>query len=121
MNPILMDCPSPGHTSGWRLRGLVVLLIVSLALAAAPVDAGAVEVERGLTPDIGRGTTIDDDLYLAGGRASIAGRVTGDVIAATARLEMTGQIDGDLDLLAGDADLRGRVGGTLRVAAGGSA
>lgn len=113
-----MDCPSPGHTSGWRLRGLVVLLIVSLALAAAPVDAGAVEVERGLTPDIGRGTTIDDDLYLAGGRASIAGRVTGDVIAATARLEMTGQIDGDLDLLAGDVDLRGRVGGTLRVAAG---
>jgi cytoskeletal protein CcmA (bactofilin family) len=100
------------------MRPILVLAVVVGLLALSPRPARAAEFKGGPNPTVERGTTIDDDLYLSGGRARIAGEVTGDLVAAVGDLDVTGELGGSLNAAVGTADLRGPVGRSVRVTAG---
>jgi len=96
----------------------VAVLVAAVALAGSAPPASAAEFRTGTDPQVAAGTTVDDDLYLSGNRARIAGDVTGDVVAAARDLTVNGEIGGSLDAAVATADLRGPIGRSLRLAAG---
>ncbi len=95
------------------LRALPLLLLLSPAVA---LPAAAAEFRSGDNPDVPVGTTVDDDLYLAGGDTAILGNVTRDVLAVTSNLEVRGRIDGNLIAASNDVDLYGPIGRSVRIA-----
>jgi cytoskeletal protein CcmA (bactofilin family) len=101
-----------------RLLLGIALFLIALLIVQAPSQASAAEFRSGSTPEIPASETINDDLYITGGKVTIAGRVTGDVIAAAGEIHVTGQIEGDLQLLSGTVTIDGDVAGSVRAAAG---
>lgn len=91
-------------------------LAILLALWAAPV--AAIEPRTGDSITIPAGTTINDDLAVAGRSVIIGGRVSGDVYAGgnTITLLRSAQIDGDLFAAGETIIVDGTVGGSLRLA-----
>ena len=118
---MIVQPPGVKRPSWWVPAFGLSLLVGVLAVASfASGDrtARAAEVRGGTSPSVPATETINDDLYLTGNDATIAGRVTGDVIAAAAKLSITGQIGGSLQVLSGEVDISGDVDGTVRMAAG---
>lgn len=103
---------SIGLSIGVAILALGFMLIVNLPRASAA------EFLSGDSPEVAANETVNDDLYIAGGTATIAGRVTGDVQAIAGEIIVSGQVNGSLQVLGGDVDVRGSVDGSLRVLAG---
>lgn len=97
--------------SRWgAVGGLVVLLlwIPEYAQAAERSVSDIVLVDRG--------TVIEDDLYAAGNRIVIDGRVDGDlIVAAYEDVTIRGTVTGDVLGVAGQVIIDGRVGESVRV------
>ena len=91
------------------------LLAVLLALAIITPVAAA-EFVSGDSPRIPVATTLDDDLYIAGNDATIAGTIAGDALVACRLLDMSGTIERSLAVAAQDVDLSGSVGHAVRAA-----
>src|SRR5215211_344752 len=104
--------------------GTVVVLLGGIAIAvlalavSTPHCAQAAEIRTGDSPEVGTNQIVEDDLYITGGTITIAGRVTGDVIAAAGEIKVSGRIDGSLQALGGDVEITGDVGGAVRMLAG---
>lgn len=85
-----------------------------LLLAALPASAAERSASDVVLVD--EGAVIPDDLYAAGNRVVIAGRVEGDlIVAAYEDVTITGTVAGDVLGLAGSVVVPGTIGESLRV------
>lgn len=101
------DVPAPAWIVG----------IASLVLLIFSLPAGAVERSVSDVVLVDTGAVIADDLYAAGNRVVIAGRVEGDLlVAAYEDVTITGTVTGDVTGVAGSVVVTGTVGESLRVA-----
>lgn len=94
---------------------LVLMVVLGGALA---VPAAALELRSGRAPHIAQADVIDDDLYVAGGTVSVAGRVRGDLVAAGGTIVARGEVDGDILGAGGTLEVLGPVRATIRVVGG---
>lgn len=101
---------------GRRLgRWAIALGLLWIALGSPPAQAAERSVADVVLVE--QGAVIDDDLYAAGNRVVIEGRVDGDlVVAAYEDVTITGEVTGDVTGLAGSVRIPGRVGESVRVA-----
>lgn len=99
-------------------RLLASLGLMAVTAAAWPAAADAAALRSGTTVLIPAGTTIDDDLYVAGGEVAVDGRVTGDLIAAGGTITVRGRVDGDVIVAGGDVRLLAGAGRSVRAAGG---
>lgn len=91
------------------LAGLV--LLTSTAVQAAQFSAGE---EYSLSPQ----ETVSENLYTASGRATVAGRILGDVVVAAGAVVITGEVTDDVLIAGGSIDILGPVSGDIRVVGG---
>ncbi len=90
---------------------VVLLLLIPVAAAARLTQSDLVLVRA---DDV-----VTEDLYAAGNRISIEGRIEGDLIAAAfEEVVISGEVTGDVTVVAGRVTITGTVGGSVRVAAG---
>jgi hypothetical protein len=88
-----------------------LLLLIPIAAAARLTQSDLVLVRA---DDV-----VTEDLYAAGNRITIEGRVEGDLIAAAFEdVLISGEVTGDVTVVAGRVTITGTVGGSVRVAAG---
>ncbi len=78
----------------WRGLGLVVL--AALVLAALAPAARAFESRSGDTVVIGAGEVVNDDLYVSAGTFTLDGTVKGDVVVVGGTITINGVVEGDL-------------------------
>lgn len=93
------------------------LLILATWLMLQPA-ALAFEFRSGDDVVIPAGTTLNDDLYVAGGDVRVEGTILGDLVVAGGEVTVTGDVRQDLIAAGGQVDLRGRVGQSIRAAGG---
>jgi cytoskeletal protein CcmA (bactofilin family) len=96
-----------------RLLAVVVglLLLIPIAAAARLTQSDLVLVRA---DDV-----VTEDLYAAGNRITIEGRIEGDLIAAAFEdVLISGEVTGDVTVVAGRVMITGTIGGSVRVAAG---
>ena len=134
--------------SRWMRRGaalgvaaLILVLATSLVLGKGELlggklrtgDTVTVPADEAWTGDLyllgGRVTVagvVDGDLTVLGGQVDVIGTVTGDVLAAGGNVSIAGEIRGDVRVAGGQVNLSGRMvedvavtGGQVTVAAGG--
>jgi cytoskeletal protein CcmA (bactofilin family) len=98
-------------------RAALAAVVATLTLAVA-APAAAMDLRAGPAARVAAAETVDDDLYAAGPWVTVAGRVRGDVIAASGHVDLTGQIDGDLIAAGGTVSAGGRVGAAIRLVGG---
>lgn len=98
------------------MRRLILTALASWLLLQPA--AQAFEFRSGEDVLIPAGTTLRDDLYVAGGNVRIEGDVQGDLVVAGGNVTVTGNVRQDLIVAGGDLDLRGQVGESLRAAGG---
>jgi len=107
-----------------RMRGSIVALakvalllslIVSLAI---PRDAAAADVRGGESVTIADGESIDEDLYVATGKLTVAGTAGRDVLVTGGEVIVPGRIAGNLSAGAGEVVVSGSVGRSVRVFGG---
>ena len=95
-----------------RLAAAVLLLVISIPLAAA---ARLTQSDLVL---VRADDVVSEDLYAAGNRIAIEGRIEGDLIAAAfEEVVISGEVTGDVAVVAGRVTITGTVGGSVRVAA----
>lgn len=101
-------------TGGSIIVGLAALL--GLVLAAVP--ALAAERTAADLVLVDETTVIADDLYAAGNRIVVEGRIDGDLVAsAFADVVISGTVTGDVMVVAGSVTVTGDVGGSVRAVA----
>jgi cytoskeletal protein CcmA (bactofilin family) len=88
---------------------------VFLALTIIP-GAHALQVRSGQTVVIEHGTTIDDDLVIAGQDATVNGTVNGDLIAFANHVSLRGKVTGTAVLAAQNVECTGAIGGSVYAA-----
>jgi len=98
-----------------RLRAFLLAVIATL-LIVAPVAAG--DFRGSDTVTIRADETVDEDLYVGGGTASIDGTVNGDVTIGAGTVTVSGTVNGSLNVAGGTVDVFGAVTGAVRVAGG---
>ncbi len=98
-------------------RYLIMIGVAVLVLAVFS-PAAALDTRAGPSARVGQGETVDDDLYLTGGRVSVDGRIRGDLVAIGGLIRVRGQVDGDVLALAGTIEVSGPVGASIRAAGG---
>jgi cytoskeletal protein CcmA (bactofilin family) len=93
-------------------------LALALLVAVVPVAAAAA-VNSGTAYELAEGDTFDGDLYAFGETVTIAGRVTGDVVAAASQVLIapTGVVEGDLLAAGQSVVVKGTVNDDVRGAA----
>jgi cytoskeletal protein CcmA (bactofilin family) len=101
----------------WR-RLPIAFLLGLIALSVFGSSARAAEFRTGSDVTIGPAEQITDSLYTAANTTTVAGRVSGDVIATGKNLTITGRVDGGVNALVINADISGIVGGSVRVGGG---
>jgi cytoskeletal protein CcmA (bactofilin family) len=88
-----------------------LLLLIPIAAAARLTQSDLVLVRA---DDV-----VTEDLYAAGNRITIEGRIEGDLIAtAFEEVLISGEVTGDVTVVAGRVTITGTIGGSVRVAAG---
>lgn len=92
------------------------VLTLALTLGLAPA-AGAAVLRAGADLRVPPGETIRDDLYLAGGRVRLEGRVEGDVYVAGGQVEIAGPVEGRLTIAGGSVKVLAPVARSMRLAA----
>lgn len=83
-----------------------------------PIAAFTAELRAGDQPSVASGTTIQDDLYIAGGSVTHAGAITGDLIAGGGSVLVSGTVRGDALLSGGNVTILGAISDDVRVAGG---
>lgn len=97
------------------MRTALLLTAVCLVLLGLPLPAGAAERNVSDVVLVDSGAVIADDLYAAGNRVIIQGRVDGDlVVSAFEDVTISGTVTGDVIAFSSTADIDGRVGGSVR-------
>lgn len=91
------------------LAALLAVIASSSALPSSAQQFGESVILRG---------AVTEDLYLAGGRVSVAANVAGDVIAAGARVTIEDTVNGDILIFGGSVDIRARVRDDVRIGGG---
>ena len=89
-----------------------VLGIAFLAALVLPAPVGAISVSG--TVVVQEGRVIEEDLFAAGTRVVVDGRIKGDLTVTTRNLVINGVVEGDVNGLAWSIDVRGEVGGSVR-------
>src|SRR6266508_2493864 len=105
---------------GWLVVGALLALIstVALPVARAQDERDPLRKFRGAEEIIiPAGETVRHDLYAAGSRVRIDGRVEGDLFAAAEQLDINGSVDGDVFAAGNRVSIAGQVAGDLRTAA----
>lgn len=97
------------------LRGVLLSVLLTLGLAS-PVAAGDFRGDGSVT--VAEGETVDDDLYIGAGTATIVGTVTGDATIGAGTVTVTGTVEGSLNVAGGTVDVLGDVGGAVRISGG---
>jgi cytoskeletal protein CcmA (bactofilin family) len=108
----------PSSRSGrWSVAGLVApfLSVAFLAAPAVPIPVGAISVSGSVVVQSGR--VIEEDLFAAGSRVIVDGRIEGDLTVTTRNLIINGVVEGDVNGVAWSIDIQGEVGGSVRAAA----
>ncbi|MGH8927679.1 MAG: hypothetical protein ACRDWH_04975 [Acidimicrobiia bacterium] len=96
----------------------VHLLVGALVLVSIPIPAWARLTQSDLVL-VRADDVIDEDLYAAGNRVNVEGRIEGDLVAvAFDDIVITGEVTGDVLAVAGRVVINGTVGGAVRAAAG---
>ncbi len=67
---------------------------------------------------LGSGTTINDNLYVAGADANVSGTVTGDLFVFGGNVVVVGPVAGDLMSAGGTLNINGKVSGDERIGGG---
>ncbi|MBL27930.1 MAG: hypothetical protein CMM50_10335 [Rhodospirillaceae bacterium] len=93
----------------WRTVAAVLALVLAVAGNAAAQEAGFSVLRTG---------TIDDDVYLAGGRVDLSADVAGDAIAGGWRVRLGDDIRGDVFAAGGVVTVTGKVADDARLAGG---
>src|SRR2546428_10244542 len=93
-------------------------IIVGALFAWLPLQAAAADLRQGPSVPVGRGQTINDDIYAAGGTISIDGKVDGSVIAAGGTITVSGTVSRDVMIAGGTVNVTGKVGGSIRAVGG---
>src|SRR2546428_110206 len=93
-------------------------IIVGALFAWLPLQAAAADLRQGPSVTVGRGQTINDDIYAAGGTISIDGTVNGSVIAAGGTITVSGTVSRDVMIAGGTVNVTGKVGGSVRAVGG---
>lgn len=83
-----------------------------LAALIIPAPVGAISVSG--TVVVQEGRVIEEDLFAAGSRVVIDGRVKGDLTVTTRNLVINGVVEGDVNGLAWSVEVSGEVGGSVR-------
>lgn len=91
---------------------LSAAFVVGLALSG-PVAAMSVSG----TVIVQSGRVIEEDLFAAGGRVIVDGRIKGDLTVFTRNLIINGVVEGDVNGIAWSVDMQGEVAGSLRAVA----
>ena len=95
-----------------RLLAVVVLLLSIPVAAAARLTQSDLVLVR--VDDV-----VTEDLYAAGNRITIEGRIEGDLIAAAfEEVLISGEVTGDVTAVASRVTITGTVGGSVRASAG---
>jgi cytoskeletal protein CcmA (bactofilin family) len=120
---------------GRRGSALALVLASFCALMILPTAASATEFRKGDRITIGADEVIHGDVYAAGGRVrvegkidgdlivgageiEVAGHVLGDVISSSGTMRVTGQVDGNIRSYAGNMTIKGKVGHNVMIAGG---
>lgn len=101
-----------------RFRFSGALPIAALFMLLVPLQAYAELTQSDLVL-VQADDVITEDLYAAGNRVQVHGRVEGDLYAvAFGEVTITGEVTGDVVVVASRLVISGRVGGSVRVASG---
>jgi hypothetical protein len=100
------------------MRTVAVILVFGVLAALLPTVASAAELRQGGNTIVGVGETIDDDLYVFGGAADIAGTVNGDLVFLGGTSTIQGVVTGDVLVLGGTTNVSGDIRGSLRALGG---
>lgn len=104
---------SPAEPRRWAPLLLVALATSALVSLAAPARAETTQSDFVL---IRQEDVVAEDLYAAGNRIQIAGRIEGDLVASSfGELRIDGTVEGDVTAIAGTVIIAGVVEGSVRV------
>jgi len=96
--------------------GLMLVLAVSLVLGKGELLGGKLRTGDTVTVPVDESWT--GDLYLLGGRVTVAGSVDGDLTVMGGQVDVTGTVTGDVLAAGGNVSITGDVRGDARVAGG---
>jgi hypothetical protein len=109
--------------SRWMRRGaalaaaaLILVLAASLVLGKGQLLGGKLRTGDNVT--VPAEESWDGDLYLLGGRVTVAGLVDGDLTVLGGQVDVTGTVTGDVLAAGGNVSISGEVGGDARLAGG---
>ncbi len=111
-------CTIRDGRKGMAQRAVVRLIpvwLIMVALVGVPASAHA-QPTPPTVHRVDRSDVHEGDLYAAGDRVEIAGRLDGDLLSFARRLSVEGQVEGDLFATGEAADIQGTVGDSARVA-----
>jgi cytoskeletal protein CcmA (bactofilin family) len=100
----------------FQLLASIIAVIMILVVAATPAFAG--DFQSGQEYTLPQGQTINDDLYVAGGTISIAGKVNGDLVVAGGTIDANGVVSEGIIAAGGTVNVRGSAGDDMRLAGG---
>ncbi|MGQ0848888.1 MAG: hypothetical protein ACT4OP_07185 [Actinomycetota bacterium] len=91
--------------------------VLAAAILAIPLQAVAELTQSDLVL-VRQEEVVEEDLYAAGNRIQVDGRIEGDLFAAAFdEILISGEVTGDVFVIAGRVVITGRVGGSVRLAA----
>lgn len=88
------------------------------SLLIIPVLTFAADFKAEDQPNLPAGQTVNDDLYMAGGNVTSAGRVVGDLVAGGGSVLVSGEVTEDVIVGGGNVTILGKVGDDVRVGGG---
>jgi cytoskeletal protein CcmA (bactofilin family) len=101
------------------LPHVVLAVVATLGTVILPATPARAERLQSDLVIVRSGEVVPEDLYAAGNRVLIEGRVEGDLIAAAFdEVRVTGAVTGNLLVLSGRVVVTGDVGGSIRVVGG---
>ena len=113
--------PSRSEDAGPALLGsgrLVLTLASVVAALLLPLPARAAQRTAADIVLVEAGAVIPEDLYAAGNRVVVEGRVDGDLVAsAFADVLVSGRVEGDVIAMGGSVEVTGTVDGSVRAVA----
>jgi hypothetical protein len=109
--------------SGWMRRGVAVAVAALMLVLATSLVLGKGELlggklRTGDTVTVPADEAWTGDLYLLGGRVTVAGVVDGDLTVMGGQVDVTGTVSGDVLVAGGNVTIAGDVRGDARLAGG---
>jgi hypothetical protein len=95
---------------------LILVLATGLVLGKGELLGG--KLRTGDTVTVPADESWDGDLYLLGGRVTVAGMIDGDLTVLGGQVDLTGTVTGDVLAAGGNVSIAGEVQGDVRVAGG---